>query len=326
MQMACRRAMRSSVEGCVENRRMMLWPVKGLMMNMWAVEGEASMGICLDQVSSFCRPPISGQGEPTYLALAASASNSREREMAICISIAAMGARIIMAMAATGLPRSSSSRLPPNQKAIRARKVMLPATMAATVLIRISRCSTWPSSWAITPCSSLSAMSRRRPPAAAGGPGGGEGEGGMRRIAAGGEGIGRIVGDNPQFRHGQPHALAKIAHHGRHAGVRLGVFGLRHCLRLVTHERDLVGEKVTHKIHDRRDAERHVETLAPGNGLTANQENGGQEAEKRGGFQCIHIRRVAFQAAMPPFPGACFAAMFTSVPRRSPPPPGRGLT
>src|ERR1019366_3206241 len=110
---ACKRAIRSSVEGWVENRRMMLWPEKGLMINMWAVAGEASMGMRLDQVSSFCRPPISGEGEPTYLALAASASNSREREIAICISMAAKGARIIMAMAATGLPRSSSSRPPP---------------------------------------------------------------------------------------------------------------------------------------------------------------------------------------------------------------------
>ena len=29
----------------VENRRMMLCPVNGLMMNMWAVEGKASMGM-----------------------------------------------------------------------------------------------------------------------------------------------------------------------------------------------------------------------------------------------------------------------------------------
>src|SRR5712692_1717684 len=42
---ACSRAIRSSVEGCVENRRMMLCPVNGLMMNMWAVEGVASMGM-----------------------------------------------------------------------------------------------------------------------------------------------------------------------------------------------------------------------------------------------------------------------------------------
>src|SRR5262249_18002301 len=51
---ACSRAMRSSVEGCVENSRMMLCPVNGLMMNMCAVAGEASIGIRFDQLSSFC--------------------------------------------------------------------------------------------------------------------------------------------------------------------------------------------------------------------------------------------------------------------------------
>src|SRR5215472_7201912 len=101
------------------------------MMNMWAVEGVPSMGMRLDQVSSFCRPLMSGYGEPTYLAEAASASYSREREMAIWMSMAASGARIIMAMAAMGLPpRRSSSRLPPNQNAMRARKVMAAAMVA----------------------------------------------------------------------------------------------------------------------------------------------------------------------------------------------------
>src|SRR4051794_11116492 len=57
---ACRRATRSSVEGCVENRRMRLWPVNGLMMNMCAVAGDASIGMRFDQVSSFCRPPMNG--------------------------------------------------------------------------------------------------------------------------------------------------------------------------------------------------------------------------------------------------------------------------
>src|SRR5579875_3329938 len=89
---ACRRSMRSSVEGCVENSRIMVSPVNGLIMNIWAVAGEASIGMRFDHVSSFCRPLISGYGEPTYLAEAASASYSREREMAIWMSMAAMGA------------------------------------------------------------------------------------------------------------------------------------------------------------------------------------------------------------------------------------------
>ena len=58
--MASKRAIRSSVEGWVENRRIRLWPVNGLTMNMCAVDGLASIGIRLDHVSSFCSPPISG--------------------------------------------------------------------------------------------------------------------------------------------------------------------------------------------------------------------------------------------------------------------------
>ena len=43
---ACSRAIRSAVEGCVENSFIMTFPpVKGLMMNMWAVAGEASIGM-----------------------------------------------------------------------------------------------------------------------------------------------------------------------------------------------------------------------------------------------------------------------------------------
>ena len=42
---ACRRAIRSSVEGCVENIRVKNCPVNGLMMNRCCVAGEASIGI-----------------------------------------------------------------------------------------------------------------------------------------------------------------------------------------------------------------------------------------------------------------------------------------
>src|SRR5262249_14957352 len=42
---ACSRAIRSSVEGCVEKSFIMTSPpVKGFTMNMWAVAGDASMG------------------------------------------------------------------------------------------------------------------------------------------------------------------------------------------------------------------------------------------------------------------------------------------
>src|SRR5581483_5083772 len=161
---ACRRAMRSSVEGCVENSRIRLWPVNGLMMNRCAVAGEASIGIRFDHVSSFCRPLISGYGEPMYLAEAASASYSRDREIAIWISIAAIGARIIISSGPNiPPPRSSSSLRGPNQNAIRASIVMVAASIAATELVRMSRCSTCPSSCATTPSISVSFINCRIP-------------------------------------------------------------------------------------------------------------------------------------------------------------------
>jgi hypothetical protein len=60
---ACSRAIRSAVDGCVENSFMkMSPPLNGFTMNRWAVAGEASIGIRLDQVSSFCKPEISSPG------------------------------------------------------------------------------------------------------------------------------------------------------------------------------------------------------------------------------------------------------------------------
>ena len=79
------------------------------MMNMCAVEGDASIGMRCDQLSSFCRPLISPSGEPVYLAAAASAENSLVREIAIWINMAAIGARIAIIKAPTGLTESSSS-------------------------------------------------------------------------------------------------------------------------------------------------------------------------------------------------------------------------
>ena len=65
--------MRSSVGGCVENSFMNAEPLNGLMMNMCAVAGDASIGIRCDQPSSFCSPLISPSGVPQYLAAVASA-------------------------------------------------------------------------------------------------------------------------------------------------------------------------------------------------------------------------------------------------------------
>ena len=50
---------------------------------------------------------------------------------------------------------------------------------------------------------------------------GGERHRGVRRVAAGGEGVRRMLGDQAQLRHGQAHALAQVLHHGRRRAGRL---------------------------------------------------------------------------------------------------------
>ena len=71
-------------------------------------------------------------------------------------------------MAAIGLPPSRSSlRLPPKNIAKRATIMMAAASVAATELVRMSRCLTCASSCAITPSSSSVVRMRRMPSVAA---------------------------------------------------------------------------------------------------------------------------------------------------------------
>ena len=83
-----------------------------------------------------------------------SASNSRDRLIAIWISEAAIGASSDMSSIAIGFGRSSSSRPPANieaNMAIWAMYEIAVAIAAATDPMRMSRCLTCISSWAITP-------------------------------------------------------------------------------------------------------------------------------------------------------------------------------
>ena len=91
-------------------------------------------------------------GLPAIAAPPASASNSRDREIAAWISIAAIGARIIIASSAIGFcPSRSSLRPPPKNIAKRATIMIAAASVAATELMRMSRCLTCASSCAMTP-------------------------------------------------------------------------------------------------------------------------------------------------------------------------------
>jgi hypothetical protein len=92
--------------------------------------------------------------------------------------------------------------------------VMAAASMPATELMRMSRCSTWPNSCATTPSISVSLMRLQDA--------GGDGHRGVRRVAAGGEGVGRVLRDEPEFGHGQTHPLAEAPHDRRDSAYTSG--------------------------------------------------------------------------------------------------------
>ncbi len=87
------------------------------MMNMCAVAGLASSGIRFAVASIFLSASTRPYGLPAMPRRRASAANSRDREIAAWISIAASGARIIVASSAIGFEPSSSSRRPPPKNA-----------------------------------------------------------------------------------------------------------------------------------------------------------------------------------------------------------------
>ena len=144
----------------------------GLAMYMCAVAGlrsAASLWICCVPACSLASAEASQCGSPQISAPIRSASYSRPRLIAICTSMAAIGARIIAAMATIGLTsgRPSESRPPPIRPPKLASMPMAPDKVAATVMISVSRWRTWASSCAITPATSSRLRLRSRPVVAA---------------------------------------------------------------------------------------------------------------------------------------------------------------
>ena len=87
MARACsiRAAMRLPVSGWVENRESMPRPLRGLIMNMWAVAGfcsAVSFGICSTAPAILANASASQTGLPAISPPSLSASYSREREIA----------------------------------------------------------------------------------------------------------------------------------------------------------------------------------------------------------------------------------------------------
>lgn len=64
-------------------RLIMVPPDKGLTMNIWAVDGLASIGFRLADIESFAKALANASGFPDTLAAPASASYSLDLDMAI---------------------------------------------------------------------------------------------------------------------------------------------------------------------------------------------------------------------------------------------------
>ena len=199
--MASRRAIRSSVEGWVENRRVMPpWPERIQDEHMRRGGRGIRHGDALHALLQFAQPVDQAvRANPCIWrrrhrhrtrGIAKSPSGSNRRRWA-------PGSP--SAVRPSGLPSSSSRRPPPNHMAMYARCVMAAASVAAIELVRISRCSTCPSSCATTPSSSRSFINCRIPAVNAT-----EACDGFRPVA---KALGEASGNQPQFGHRQAHAL-----------------------------------------------------------------------------------------------------------------------
>ncbi len=163
--------MRFSVLGWVENRLSIRAPDSGLTMKRCAEAGLRSA----EGISIRCAAPeilfnaeASASGLPEISPPNRSAEYSRVRLIIIWISIAARGAR--MTDSSTPMipnPFRSRPPMPPKKNPNCASIEIAPATVAATVMISVSRFFTCPSSCASTPASSSRLSIRMMPVVAA---------------------------------------------------------------------------------------------------------------------------------------------------------------
>ena len=83
---------------------------------------------------------------------------------------------------------------------------------------------------------------------------------GLRPVA---NALGDASGEQPQLRHGQTHALREVADDRRDPPVNFRILRLRHGLRRIARQRDLVGEEIPGEIHHNGDGEPDVDSIAP---------------------------------------------------------------
>ncbi len=103
------------------------------------------------------------------------------------------------------------------------------------------------------------------------------------RVAAGGEGVGRVFLDEIDPRHGQPGALRKLLHHGVELGRAAGV----DLLRVVHLQHHLVAEPVAEEVHAQREQQRQNHAFLSAQHGADDHEQRGDRSHQDCGFQDI---------------------------------------
>ena len=111
-----------------------------------------------------------------------------------------------------------------------------------------------------------------------------DGDGGMLRIAAGGEGVGLIVVDHVDLGHRQAGALGEIAHQG----IELRGARLVDLPRAIHGQHHAVGIPIGEEVHRQGDEEGDDHALAPGDEIADGDEDPGEGCEKQHGADVGH--------------------------------------
>ena len=122
---------------------------------------------------------------------------------------------------------------------------------------------------------------------------------GVRRIAAGGEGVGRRIRNHVNLRHRQARARDEPFDDGvqRVAWTDL--------LRVVHPQDDLVRKPVRPEVHEHCEHERHHEPVRPAKQVADDEQNAAQESQQQGGFQSVgHVSILTVNRAIRPHTSA----------------------